>query len=217
MSGRLALSPYEHTKRNRPQPLVAGRRSVVDEHCARHALRMERVCRAAIDAVWMEARRYVVGLYRRRDCVCPDVRRCGPDSGSLWTFLLFTGGRHLRQPGIFPVCLHDHIDLFDRVFRRDRWTWQWLRLRYSHTGYGEVVSGQARPGRGTRGRRLWRRIRDLRAASAIKADPRIRLTRNVSDTRRNLPCDDNRRSIPAQESACRLSPFRLDALGGREI
>ena len=105
--------------------------------------------------------------------------KLGPFKISLAGCILLTAGlsalRQDRQP-----------DVPDRLLRRPRRHRQRLRLRDSDPGHGQVVPGQARPGRRPGRGRLRRRFGHLRAAGEPLAHPDVRLARHVRRARRRL-------------------------------
>ncbi len=120
--------------------------------------------------------------------------------------------RQRRLPAVEPDELARHALPLLRRHRRHR---QRLRLRDADAGRLEVVSRQARVDRRPDGRRLWRRLGDLRTARRTLAHPVGRMAHHVPDPRRGVLRDDDDRNGAAEEPACRLPSAELDAAAGR--
>src|SRR5262249_3099911 len=133
-------SRHEIPNRVGHQPLVACCRRGVYELRAGNALCMERVRGAPRNAIWMEARRHVAGVYGCGDRVCLDVCGCRANPGSIRTSLLFTCRRHSRKPGLLSLLLHLELDLPDRLLWSHRRIRQWLWLCDADSGDGQMVS-----------------------------------------------------------------------------
>ena len=113
--------------------------------------------------------------------------------------------------GFFLCCVHPQPDVPVHLFRRHRRAGQRLRLRDADSGDGQVVSRQARAGGRTGGRRIRRRVGDLRTARQSEAHSGLWRAHHLPDSGRNLPGDDGDWRVPAEESSRGIQARGMDA------
>ena len=130
--------------------------------------------------------------------------KIGPFAVSLTGCILLTIGLPALVPDHQPGVSH-------RLLRRRGRHRQRFRLRDADPGHGEVVPGQARPGRRPGRGRLRRRFGHLRTPGQPVAHPHVRLARHLRRAGIRLLRDDPRRSVAAEESSGRVPPAGLGA------